>query len=453
MSSVSSIRRSSSSRSSNNSRRSASMNRNRSSNASNISRMKKTGGINTAQNVNKTKEAEKNTTDRMNYSRELQDEGKGINNSDKQEGKTDNIVNGLKSMNGGLKQTGGQNKDHTQKTESHNKNEPGKVNGQNKQEKTDGAKDPKDVKETKESRENKPDEKARENDQPGAAEDAGKQSESDKAGEEGKTGDKQLTPQQKQERKAQRLQQLRQDVDKLKKVVEHLEQNKGKMNQGQFRSMLNQAKCSVDDLSDKANNIDGDWSKNTQKAQRWDDLIGKWRQSSEGNCVAVATIKAAMHKWGNRVFDSMKQSEDGGYNLRMRDGTRMQLSPNELATARNMSRFKSDGTKDGDAARDYANVCYAAMAKRALWEGHEGSRTFARACHSLNNGENPAYPAKLLGVGDHLQRMNMRNTPNEEIAILWNNRHCIYSTYGNSDRWGHSTNYRNMGMYSGYAFR
>jgi hypothetical protein len=123
--------------------------------------------------------------------------------------------------------------------------------------------------------------------------------------------------------------------------------------------------------------------------KRWGNLITSWRQGREGNCASVAVIKAAMHKWGNKVFADQKLASDGGFDVRMRDGKQIHVSPQELAAARRMSHFVGRDSK----AFDYANLVYASMAKRALLERHEGARTFSQACHSLNNGEMPSYPA------------------------------------------------------------
>lgn len=227
----------------------------------------------------------------------------------------------------------------------------------------------------------------------------------------------------------QKLASLKSQVDSLEMLVTSLEARKGTMSRAALSTMVDGAQTVIDMLSA---GVAGKAYNPADFRKRFSNLISSWRQTSEGNCVSVATIKAAMHKWGNKVFLDQKAAADGGVDLTLRDGHRMHLSPTELETARRLSRFSGRDQQ----ALDYANLCYAAIAKRALQQGHEGARTFARACHSLNNGEQVHYPAKLLGISDHLRRINVSDIPRHEIVVAWNAGHMIYGTNGVTDRWG-----------------
>lgn len=241
-----------------------------------------------------------------------------------------------------------------------------------------------------------------------------------------------------------KIQALQSQIASLETAVSALEKRKGSLSWAAFSTAMDQARQVADmlgcALAGKPYNPD-------DFVKRFRDLIGSWRQTSEGNCVSVATIKAAMHKWGNKVFLDQKPAADGGVDLTLRDGHRMHLSPQELGIARQLSRFRG---RDPQAV-EYANLCYAAIAKRALQNGHEGARTFARACHSLNNGEQVGYPAKLLGIGAHVRRINVRDIPRHEIVMAWNSGHMIYGTNGATDRWGRPTSPWSWGLTGAYV--
>lgn len=241
-----------------------------------------------------------------------------------------------------------------------------------------------------------------------------------------------------------KLAEVKSQLDSLGSVIAALEQRKGSMSRAALSTVVDQAQTVLDMVGC---NLAGKKYNPADFKKSFSNLISSWRQTSEGNCVTVATIKAAMHKWGNKVFLDQKPAADGGMDLTLRDGHRMHLSPSELATARRLSQFRGRDQQ----ALDYANLCYAAVAKRAMENGHEGARSFARACHSLNNGEMVHYPAKLLGIGDHLRRINVRDIPKHEIVVAWNNGHMIYGTNGVTDRWGSPASPWRWGLSGAYV--
>jgi hypothetical protein len=191
----------------------------------------------------------------------------------------------------------------------------------------------------------------------------------------------------------------------------------------------------------------------TIKDGKWGDLMGSWGQGKEGNCSSVATIKAAMDKYGSNVFDKTEGSPEEGYKLTMKDGTKVSLSPEELQTAKRMDNFEGSGQ-----ARDYADLAYAAMAKRALNEGHEGSTTYARACHSLNNGEDPLYSAHALGLDNNVVPLTANGLENADSAVGWSDTHAVYVDQGYVDHYGTATEYNGSDtnrhwLYGGFRFK
>lgn len=69
-------------------------------------------------------------------------------------------------------------------------------------------------------------------------------------------------------------------------------------------------------------------------------LVADFAQTREGNCALVATIKAAMRTFGNRLFASITRKADGGFQVRLRDGEEVSLDPEDLARARDSAKLK-----------------------------------------------------------------------------------------------------------------
>jgi len=199
-------------------------------------------------------------------------------------------------------------------------------------------------------------------------------------------------------------------------------------------------------INNNNNNNNALNNNNANAPRQWGNLISSWRQGSEGNCVSVATIKSAMLKFGNQVFDRMEKTGDGGYNLTLKDGKTVSLTAAELATAGRMSSFRGSGEE-----ADYAKVCYAAMAKRALENRHEGASSFARACQSLNNGEQIEYPMKLLGMMQFAKKISLRELSNYNNVITWNRGHCLFASNGAVDGYGRETSASRWGLHGAYA--
>lgn len=241
----------------------------------------------------------------------------------------------------------------------------------------------------------------------------------------------------------QKLSQLKSQVASLSALIDSLSSRKGSMSKAQFSDAVDQARVGLDMVSAA---LDGKEYRPEDFQSRFGNLISSWRQTTEGNCASVATIKAAMHKWGDRVFQNQQRSADGGYDITMRDGYKLHVNPQELETARRMSDFEGTDQK----ALNYANLVYAAMAKRALENGHEGARTFARAAHSLNNGETVDYPAKLLGISDHLRRIPVSQIRNSDIVMAWNQNHMVYGTDGRIDAYGRPVGTGYFGLTGAY---
>lgn len=192
--------------------------------------------------------------------------------------------------------------------------------------------------------------------------------------------------------------------------------------------------------------------------EKFTNQFGGWYQGSEGNCATVACIKAAMDRYDDKVFDEVNRS-DNGVSVRLQNGDLVNLSNGELATARQLSNFRGSDP----AALDYANLCYAVAAKRALQFGNDGARDFASACHSLNNGQDIYSPAKFLGLERQMVRLNPRTLDGQDSVVAGSWQHAVFvnrnrdgshttdrygraSAYNGTDTWGN-------GLIDAYTFK
>lgn len=144
-------------------------------------------------------------------------------------------------------------------------------------------------------------------------------------------------------------------------------------------------------------------------------------QGKEGNCSAIAVIKASMDKMGNRALAGVQPRGDG-FSVTMRDGVQVNLTGQEMAQARFAANLKGPEVP----AKAYAELMYAAMAKRAQMEGHEGATSFPQALHALANGDNPYDSARLAGLSNHVRAVDPRTLGGQDGVVAWNNVHSLF---------------------------
>jgi len=181
------------------------------------------------------------------------------------------------------------------------------------------------------------------------------------------------------------------------------------------------------------------------------DLITGWEQTSKGNCVTVAAIKAAQTVFGPElacsqdpemgVFSSAEHTEDGGLHIVMRDGFELSLTPDELKAAAASSRFKTDTGKDELLAN--ANQLYAAAAKRAQMEGNDGiapgQMSYNRSLQSLEDGEhtsNVMEQVGRLGLKDYSKTVPRGELKNYEAGLSNGAGHAYFVSNGIRDYYG-----------------
>ena len=130
------------------------------------------------------------------------------------------------------------------------------------------------------------------------------------------------------------------------------------------------------------------------------DGIESWHQQEglTGNNVMVAWLKAAGDAYGKNMVKGITVTPEG-VTVDFLDGKQVGVSTEELALARENANLKAaDDSKSQ--AKAFNEIIYAAAAKRAQEEGHEGARTYDQALKALNDGDSMLSVARLLGLGD-----------------------------------------------------
>lgn len=195
-----------------------------------------------------------------------------------------------------------------------------------------------------------------------------------------------------------------------------------------------------------------------QGDKNFDNVFSQFGQGTEGNCAAVACIKAAMDVYDNKVFDQVTKGDDGSYTIKMQDGQEVKVSAAELGQAAKASNFDGPDSE----AKSYAIMSYAAMAKRAQMEGHEGARSYTQALNSLADGDNPYDSARFLGLKNQTQQVDPTRANGGNAVVGWNSTHAVYidstSQGTKTDHYGKATSYdgtdtRGGRLTSGFTFR
>lgn len=172
------------------------------------------------------------------------------------------------------------------------------------------------------------------------------------------------------------------------------------------------------------------------------EVAKAWTQGSEGNCVTVASIKAAQV-----VFDTLDGPtgvfravvrDDAGYSITMRDGFECRLSHAEVKQAERGSGFRVWSEKK---SRD-AVFLFACSAKRAQLEGNDGlappQLTFAKAMATLNDGESVVQleAFQRLGLSGCTRYVSPADALRYEAVVVCNDKHAWFVSGGYGDAYG-----------------
>ncbi len=163
------------------------------------------------------------------------------------------------------------------------------------------------------------------------------------------------------------------------------------------------------------------------------EIIKSFRQGGTGNCVSIAVIKAGIQIFGINKVVHFEESTDGKYAFIMKDGFEGILSESELEEAKVGSKFLP---LENDKVLDYANLCFASMAKRALMEEHEGATNMTQAIQSLNNGEYYYLGADWLGLRHYKRAIGLKYVWDNLGVVGASRKHCFFCSEGIVDDYG-----------------
>ena len=185
-------------------------------------------------------------------------------------------------------------------------------------------------------------------------------------------------------------------------------------------------------------------------------LIDAFAQSTEGNCALVATIKAAMRKFGNRLFRSIRMPTYGKYLVGLRDGSEVSFGYDELALTRESAGLSGENSP----VKAFATFAFTvATARRAQlmpavdlklglvdgWLSDE--ERFKRALDDLNSGHRPRHCVHYLGVGHELRirTTDPDDTFTDESPIVSSFGHAVFvqteKGKSSADHYGHAVEY------------
>ncbi|KRP43627.1 hypothetical protein TU73_19255 [Pseudomonas libanensis] len=192
------------------------------------------------------------------------------------------------------------------------------------------------------------------------------------------------------------------------------------------------------------------------KGSKPTDIFRDFYQLTEGNCVTISAIKAAMMRFGHNPYGIYKTIEttDTGYRIVMRDRFKLDITHDELAQAKAGANFGSDRPND---VLVNAQFLYAVSAKRAYLENNDGEAnlSFAAAMRSLNDGEYPGQALRRLGLKDFVAPASLHDLLSGAIGTVTGGFHSMAVVDGFLDIYGNKQplHYRDTNRYAAVGLK
>ena len=141
-----------------------------------------------------------------------------------------------------------------------------------------------------------------------------------------------------------------------------------------------------------------------------------WRKTTQSNGASAATIKAATDCYGKSgVFNKIVKNDQGDYTLTLQNKKEVRLSAAELKAASEASKFEEIGQGND---LDFANLSFAAMAKRA--QSINGHTSYSAALRDLNTGEWPEKCASYLGIpSTQVEKLSSNALGKNSSVVAW----------------------------------
>jgi hypothetical protein len=166
------------------------------------------------------------------------------------------------------------------------------------------------------------------------------------------------------------------------------------------------------------------------------EMITSFKQTAAGNCVSIAVIKAGIEVFGIGGLFNHRIIEDK-HHIIMLDGKELVLEQSEVDFANQNSGFEAISNQE---IYEYAQLCYAVMAKRAQRDGNDnygpGEATYEQALNTLNDGEHYLEGPNWLGLRYHTVPVGKRYRWRYTACIANSPKHCFYMSYGYEDEYG-----------------
>ncbi len=169
-------------------------------------------------------------------------------------------------------------------------------------------------------------------------------------------------------------------------------------------------------------------------------IVKSWSQGQAGNCVTVASLKAAQTVFpelaGTNGVLAACSEDAAGFDIVMRDGFACRVTKDEVKVAGRESGFNvwsKDKSKN-------AVLLYAACAKRAQVEGNDSAgpneMDFKKACRSLNDGEWEEEGLSRLGLAALCRSIEIGDAKKYSAVVVCNGTHAWFVTGGYGDTYG-----------------
>jgi len=167
-------------------------------------------------------------------------------------------------------------------------------------------------------------------------------------------------------------------------------------------------------------------SEPTQVAKK---MIQAFSQGDAGNCASIGVIKAALHEYGDEIVADRVVKEDGGLEVRMRDGVTVSLTSSERAMAATLSHFKKG---NDDAVLEKANELFVLMAKRL--QAKSSLSSIVLAATELNSGMYFLHTPELLGVSGDVIKISGRFLRRwfNKTSFVRGNSSCVAASKGHA---------------------
>lgn len=155
-------------------------------------------------------------------------------------------------------------------------------------------------------------------------------------------------------------------------------------------------------------------------SKQFEEIFNDFGQTSEGNCATVAVVKAALDKYGTKMFNSVQKQGDG-FQVQQQDGKSVNITSAELKKAAQSAKLKGKPS----AAKSMAVLAYAVVGKNS------------GGVDKLGNGADPKKIAQALGLGNKMKDVSPQEAAqSKDGAVAWNNTHAVYQANGKTDAYG-----------------